>query len=252
MKTKWRSLVFLGLVSLLISSLIGCGESYTQEDLESKYEALLLERVILKAELETMQADIAYLRDVSGTLRDDYNTLKAEYDALKVLYDDVTNELTEIKKPSEPESDSEVKGIPDIPSQSEEPEEEQVIKDLAYIKATEWPYSDDADPEYEGVSIHLNYYNSKSERITPSGVSVEVTVELYWYTNYPIIYQEQVTINYTGALTELFGEVIRISFDSIGEKPSGMTRGPILILTVSTPNQGKFEVQNTIIGFIWP
>ncbi len=48
------------------------------------------------------------------------------------------------------------------------------------------------------------------------------------------------------------GELLRIPFGGIEGKPSGMTRGPILILTVSTPNQGNFEVQNTISGFIWP
>jgi len=131
-------------------------------------------------------------------------------------------------------------------------EAKYVIKDLAYIKASTWSYSDDADPEYEGVRILVSYYNSKSETIIPKDVSVEVTLELYWYTNFPHIYKEKVTIDYTGALTELTKEVIRIPFEGIQERPSGCTRGPILILTVNTPNQGNFEVQDTIPGFFWP
>jgi len=140
------------------------------------------------------------------------------------------------------------------PPTPEELEAKQVITDLAYIKVSAWPYSDDADPEYEGVSITVSYYDSKSKSFTPSGVSVEVTVELYWYTNYPSIYQKRFIVEYPdySGLPLLLGEVVRIPYKDIQTKPSGMTRGPILILTVSTPKQGTFKVQDTISGFVWP
>ena len=120
----------------------------------------------------------------------------------------------------------------------------QVITDLAYIKTSfVYPYSDDADPEPEGISIKASYYDSKSNSITPNGISVEVTVELYWYTNYPSIYQNRVIVEYpaySGVSFSLPKEVVRIPYKDIQAKPSGMTRGPILILTVSTPKQGTF------------
>ena len=118
------------------------------------------------------------------------------------------------------------------------------------------PYSNDADPEYEGISVRLSYYDSKSNPIIPSGVSVEVTVELYWYTNHPSIYQKQVTINHRVVrvvpVPFYSSKVVSIPYEDIQAKPSAMTRGPILILTVNTPTQGIFEVQYTIPGFLWP
>ncbi len=142
------------------------------------------------------------------------------------------------------------------PPTPEELEAQQIIEDLAYIKASTMVYSDDADPEYEGISISVRYYDSKSKLITPNGISVQVTVELYWYTNYPSIYQNQFTVEYpeySGPLVRPSNEeIVRIPYDSIEGKPSGMTRGPILILTVNTPVQGNFEAQETIPGLIWP
>ena len=38
---------------------------------------------------------------------------------------------------------------------------EEIIKDLAYMKAACKLYSDDADPEWEGSEISLLFYDSK-------------------------------------------------------------------------------------------
>ena len=38
MKNRWKLVTFLGLVLLLVGSIVGCGESYTQEDLDAAYE----------------------------------------------------------------------------------------------------------------------------------------------------------------------------------------------------------------------
>ena len=38
MRSKWQQFLFIGLILSLVSSAIGCGESYTQKDLEGKYE----------------------------------------------------------------------------------------------------------------------------------------------------------------------------------------------------------------------
>ncbi len=143
------------------------------------------------------------------------------------------------------------------PPTSEELEANQIIEDLAYIKASfVLPYSDDADPEYEGISISVSYYDSKSEEITPNGVSVEVTVELYWYTDSLPIYNKKFIVEYpaySSLSISLPKEVVRIPFEGIQKRPSGMSKyqGPILILTVKTPNQGNFKDQETI-SLIWP
>lgn len=39
MRSKWYLLLVMGIAILLISSVVGCGESYTQEDLDTAYEA---------------------------------------------------------------------------------------------------------------------------------------------------------------------------------------------------------------------
>jgi len=254
---------------------------------KDKYETIQLENTILKANLETAQADIDYLKSTLrelesdpnaqktedyvlkadydamqtsyNALRADYTSIKAsndllkdDYDTLKSLYDDVSNELAEIKKSSP---------VTPTPAPTPSTDTEQVFEDLAYIKAFIMPYSDDADPEYEGISIRVSYYNSKSELIYFTGVPVNVTVELYWYTNFPLIYRKQVIMDSNASFSKLGEEVLsipdleellRIPFNGIEGKPSGMTRGPILMLTVSTPNQGNFTIQETISGFLWP
>jgi len=273
-KTKWQLFLLLGLILLLTSSVIGCGESYTQEELDAAIiegrNAGLIEghRAGYNEGYDTGKAEgynVGYAEGKDAGLA---GLASAKQAAEKLGYDKGYDSGYEAgydigKKEGRTEGyDSGYQvgyedgkfalSEPDTPLTITQPEEEQVIEDLTYIKASTWSYSDDADPEYEGVRILVSYYNSKSETIIPKDVSVEVTVELYWYTNFPHIYKEKVTIDYTGALTELIKEVIRIPFEGIQERPSGCTRGPILILTVNTPNQGNFEVQDTIPGFFWP
>ena len=57
----------------------------------------------------------------------------------------------------------------------------QIIEDLAYIKVLAGSYTDDADPEPEGISISIWYYDSKSEHISFRNVPVEVRIRLYGY-----------------------------------------------------------------------
>ncbi len=150
--------------------------------------------------------------------------------------------------------------VTEPPPTPEELEAKQVIEDLAYIQASAFGYTDDADPEYDGVDITVRYYNSRSKSITPSGISVNITVDLYWDTkpNRTSIYHKQVTINYKVADPRLAGlgighssQVVRIPFEGIQERPV-WSQGPLLIVTVSTPNQGVFTIQETISRWFWP
>ncbi len=236
MKSKWRLFLFMGLILLMTSSIVGCNESYTEKDGQGRneYDTLKSDYDTLKAEYNTLEAEY-------DTLEDEYTTLTADYNALKVLYDDVSNELAEIKQSSEPEPEP----------TPEEPEDQQVIEDLAYIQASGWPYSDDADPESEGVDVRLSYYNSKSELIYFTDVSVKVTVELYWYSNIGIKFLQQVITDSSGG----FESILRIPFDAIEKRPSGCTRNPILVVVVNTPIQGDFEYHGTEKAtgiFSWP
>ncbi|MEE8413590.1 MAG: hypothetical protein V3R96_03465, partial [Dehalococcoidales bacterium] len=48
-------------------------------------------------------------------------------------------------------------------------------------------------------------------------------------------------------------EILRIPYEGIEKRPgSGMGRGPILILTVSTPSQGDFTIKKTVSYLDWP
>ncbi len=125
-------------------------------------------------------------------------------------------------------------------------EDQRMIEDLAYIEALIFPT---VFHDTRGVAISVAYYNSKGQPINFSGVPVEVTIEFYWHVNLPPVYQKQVTMD---RVDGLFREVLRIPFNNVRERPSDVTGGPILILTVNTPNQGIFETIDTSPELIWP
>ncbi len=125
-------------------------------------------------------------------------------------------------------------------------EGQRIIEDLAYIEALVFPTM---FHDTMGVAISVAYYNSKGQPINFSGVPVEVTIEFYWHVNLPPVYQKQVAMD---RVDGLFREVLRIPFNNIRERPSDVTGGPLLILTVNTPNQGIFETRDTSPELIWP
>ena len=125
----------------------------------------------------------------------------------------------------------------------------QVIKDLAYIKISASGYTDDADPEYDGISARIIFYDSKSERIAFENIPVTVTIELYGYydgwkgddaffkgVGRELVYEEQFTVDHSELL---LGAEIRIPFETIEPGYSEKTGG--LKGTVTTPEQGSFE-----------
>jgi len=340
MKNKWRLFLFIGLMLLLMGSVVGCSESYTEEDLDAAYTEgrntgivrgrqagydegykvgyaegkdaglaeLESELASTQQTLASTQTELASTKQALAKVQEELEDAEADLllSNIKVSNlsipsgyvepgEKVTVSATvtnsggiQISYPailringSEAETKSVVlnAGESQVVSFTVAKEStghytvelgglagtftvsEQVIEDLAYIKAVPGPYSDDADPEADGVDVSLSFYDSKSKRIAPSGVSVEVTVELYWYTNHPPIYQKRFILEYPIVENPVYSpwgavggsrRVARIPYDSVGEKPSGMTRGPILILTVNTPKQGIFEVQNTISRLFWP
>ena len=124
------------------------------------------------------------------------------------------------------------------------------INDLAYIKVFVVGYSDDADPEYEGISIDVTFYDAKSELISFSDVPLLLNIELYAYrdpldlfnlSNGDLVYKGSVSADHSMRLVDLAGGYIRIPFRDIHfdqniYQPYGTVR-----VIVSTPVQGEFE-----------
>ncbi len=130
-----------------------------------------------------------------------------------------------------------------IPESITPPEEKQVIKDLAYILISAGSYTDDADPEPEGISLRINFYDSKSERITFKNIPVTVTIELYGYRDSlwllkgekgELVYHEQITIDYSN-------ENIRRPFEEIAVDQNKYDDYGTMGVTVTIPEQGSFQ-----------
>lgn len=129
------------------------------------------------------------------------------------------------------------------------PEEGQ-IKSLAYIKVMPSGYTDDADPEYEGVAIDISYYDEKSETINFKNIPLNVTIRFYGYHSISetfnhdkmeLIYEKSVTVDHSMRLNEMFGKYIRISFDDFSVDSNKYYKFGTVKVTVETPNQKKFS-----------
>ena len=143
------------------------------------------------------------------------------------------------------------------------PAPERGLEDLAYIKILASGYSDDADPESDGVSLEITFYDSKSEPITFRDITVTVTVELYGYREIfdtfdhekmELVHQQQVTIDHSvmtgrtaeGAL-QIIREDIKIPFENISVDQKRYYRYGTVEVTVATPKQGSFQAVQDLV-----
>jgi hypothetical protein len=103
-------------------------------------------------------------------------------------------------------------------------EQKGEIESLAYIKIMASGYTDDADPEHDGVAIDISYYDNKSEIIDFKNIPLNVTIQFYGYHSVAetsdhdkmiLVYEKAVTVEHSMRLNEMFGKYIRISFDEI-------------------------------------
>ena len=135
-----------------------------------------------------------------------------------------------------------------------QPEQEQVIQNLAYIKASVRNYSDDADPEPDGISLGINLYDSESRLIYLNDVPLTVTIKLYYLghivADYQkdvrlLMYEDKLAINYS-----TISQGIRIPFESLSVRSGNLTsfNQVEVQVTVITPSQGNFSV--TTIGIV--
>jgi len=128
-----------------------------------------------------------------------------------------------------------------------------IIDDLAYIKIMCGPYSDDADPEEDGISIDIEFYNSKSKHISFEGILVTANIKLYatridWDTGEekiiePAVYEGNFKIDHSMRLSEMFGKYIRVPYEEIGLLPDKEYPWGKIIVTAITQLQGKFEAE---------
>lgn len=134
---------------------------------------------------------------------------------------------------------------PQLPSPVVENPPGNVIRDLAYIKGFGMGYTDDADPESEGVDIGFSWYDSRSRLIDFTGIPISVTVELFtrkintktgnWETA-KCVYRGETQIG--SSLSE-----IRIPFDDMQDGAKLDSTIGIGKATFHTPQQGDLFVE---------
>ncbi len=132
------------------------------------------------------------------------------------------------------------------PPATENKPEGKLIRDLAYIEGIVYGYSDDADPEDEGIQIGFLWYDTKSKWIIFRNIPISVDIELYprgfdWetgkYTLERCIYKGEAQID--SSLSH-----IRIPFEDINATPTGdYTPGCLAKVTIHTPQQGDYSIE---------
>lgn len=149
--------------------------------------------------------------------------------------------------PAPPETATPSPELP--PPPTKEKPEGKLITDLAYITAYGLGYSDDADPEYEGVQIYFQWNNSKSEYIHFRNIPMLVTIELFTSKiNVETLKYEPIRCVYKGqAEIDSSSSYIRIPFEHIKADPNIDDNKGILKVGVHTPKQGDFSLE----GYVW-
>ncbi len=128
---------------------------------------------------------------------------------------------------------------------SPQPSLENQIAGLSYIKVSTVGFTDDADPEYEGIALDIDFYNEKSESINFASNPIKVQIELYGYrdimdtfdiTKSEKVYQGTVEIDHSMKLGEMFGNYIRIPYEEINVDQSDFVEFGTTVVTIETPS----------------
>jgi hypothetical protein len=138
------------------------------------------------------------------------------------------------------------------------------LEDLAYIKAYVQNYTDDADPEPEGIEIFVLYFDKESKPLSFTGVAVQIDVELDAYPIEPgqklptdnaeeaLVYKGRFARDHTEETIGGTMMVIRIPFEDIDINPSEWWQPAFGKVTVETPKQGVFSAQMSGSGYLYP
>jgi hypothetical protein len=137
----------------------------------------------------------------------------------------------------------------------------RIIPDLAYVKILIVVYTDDADPEYEGIALNIEFYDSKSKTIPFSGVPLTVDIELTGYPdvvaalgrkNGRVVFRKTVAVDHSMRLDEVFGNYIRISFAEMNVDPQQFYQFGSVVIAVHTPDQGSFVPEYDLPVQLYP
>jgi len=255
MKVHKRSPIWLAPLCFVLLSLAGCVPKSDFEELQAESEALRSENTRLEALIEQyaewIQAKDATIEEIQNELDntiEELSSTKQELDSAKTEhYAELAKLEAELETYIE-ELIEELELYKDTFGSIVQPEESQILEDLAYIEVFAWGYSDDADPADDGISVLITFYDTKSEIIRFKNIPVEVTIKVYAYEDTGsssglrkrrLVHREEVTVdNFTGIL----GTEIRIPFEDIDYSKSKLRCGNGKIeVKVTTPNQVKFE-----------
>lgn len=137
------------------------------------------------------------------------------------------------------------KSYSEVSEISPQPSLDDSLLELSYIRAMAVSYTDDADPQYEGIAIDISFYDERSESINFSNIPISIQIELYGYhdildtfeiTKSEKVYQGSVNIDHSMRLGEMFGHYIRIPYEQINIDRSIFINFGTMVVTVETPS----------------
>lgn len=199
---------------------------------------------------------VAELESRITALEKELSAKEATIDTLKQEIQEKASKIEELEKALEKLAKSvptTTPPPPPPPSPAAQKPPTNIIKDLAYIKGSIFGYSDDADPEDEGIEISFLWYDTKSTWIIFKNIPISVDIELYprgfdmktgKYTLGKCIYKGEAQID--SSLSR-----IRIPFEDINATPAGdYTPGSLAKVTIHTPQQGDYSIECVgVVGF---
>ncbi len=286
MKNKYLSLLFVGLALLFLSFTIGCGQSQSEEDTTSTpplapacfvlSNLTITPTSVIAGEVVAISVEVSNTGGTEGSytvvfkVRLEWTGWENVEVTLKPGQTKTVTYTTKgVSRIDASGSSMVVPGtymvdvngkvgqftVTEPPPTPEELEAKQVITDLAYIGIFVAGYSDDADPESDGLSLRITFYDSKSEPITFQAIPATVTIKLYGYgyiqglrgdTPY-LVYKDEVTIDSSG----VFGEEIKIPFENTMVDQRYYPYGTVEV-TVTTPKQGSFQAMSNNFVELYP
>ena len=121
---------------------------------------------------------------------------------------------------------------------------ENQLERLSYISIMTSGYTDDADPEYEGISIDISYFDEKSESINFNNTPINIQIDIYGYHDVmdafeankrELVYQGMLEIDHSMSIGEIFGNYIHIPYDYLNIDPRNYYEFGEIVVTVNTP-----------------